>query len=56
MRHVEILEDIAENSTNEGFRLTAIRVYLTVGIAGRAKQFEAPVPAAPFHDIAGRLV
>src|SRR3984893_15525255 len=25
MRHVEILEDIAENSTNEGYRLTAIR-------------------------------
>jgi hypothetical protein len=25
MRHVEILEDIAENSTNEGYRLTAIQ-------------------------------
>jgi hypothetical protein len=24
MRHVEILEDIAQNSTNEGYRLTAI--------------------------------
>src|ERR1700730_6404580 len=37
MRHVEILEDIAENSPNEGFRLTAIRDLFDRG-HGRPRQ------------------
>ena len=37
MRHVEILEDIAENSTNEGYRLTAIRDLFDRG-HGRPRQ------------------
>src|ERR1700730_9711694 len=41
MRHVEILEDIAENSTNEGYRLTAIRDLFDRG-HGRPRLFYVP--------------
>ena len=50
MRHVEILEDIAENSTNEGYRLTAIRDLFDRG-HGRPRQAiegSGPGGAIPF--------
>src|SRR5207237_7267801 len=53
MRHVEILEDIAENSTNEGYRLTAIRDLFDRG-HGRPRQaieVSGPGVAIPFSEI-----
>jgi hypothetical protein len=51
MRQLEILEDIAENSTNEGYRLTAIASTSPSNRGLRSRRRHSI-----FGDIAGRLV
>lgn len=53
MRHVEILETLAENDPNTGFRLTAISMLFDRGNAGHGKQIEGSGPggAIPFSVI-----
>jgi hypothetical protein len=48
MRHVGILEDIAENSTNDGYRLTAIRDLFDRG-HGRPRLDEIHLAWGMFH-------